>query len=671
LKINKNIYYLFFVAWFFFSAENVFAQTISLPSFFSDNMVLQQKTIVTLWGKAPGSTSITVKADWQQACTTQTDSSGNWNVALNTPSAGGPYHLSIKAGNEILLLKNILIGEVWLCSGQSNMEMPLKGYSFRDTVFNASAEIKSAHYPEIRMFTVKKTISLTPTNDCNGSWKEAISPQVEEFSATAYFFGEKLYETLKVPIGLIHTSWEGTPIEAWMSAEALQMYPEYKSLQEDYALLSGKKIIPWLKKHDQIDVKKKEYGLTPWSDLNFADSSFSQSSLEDFEWPRTMQPLGEAPKLDGFNGAVWFRKTVDLPESWNAQELILRLPVAREINQLWINGVELEQPYAVSKEERSYKIPGSLVKAGKLLVAIRIIDRYTTTGKSKTEDPVLILKKESAQKITLSGYWRFLPVAVLEGSVFHIFNHYTRDYLMPTAMTSPKPVLPSLLYNTMIHPLASYKIKGFIWYQGESNITQADRYDQYLKSMVDSWRKLWQEELPFYFVQIAPYQYSGAQRTEAAALRGAQWKAQRAMEHTGMAVTLDIGDLRQIHPCRKKEVGERLALWALVKDYHQSNVYSGPSYRLQTIEGNKIRLEFDCAEKGLIVKDDSLSGFEIAGADKQFISAYATIEGQTVVVYHNSLSSPLYVRYAWRNGSKATLFNKNGLPAGTFTTEEK
>lgn len=656
----------------------LFGQNVVLPSFFSDNMVLQQRTTVMVWGWAFRNDEISVKPSWvnSKEVKARADSSGKWFVNIQTPEAGGPYTLSVKGAGSDITIKNILIGEVWLCSGQSNMEMPMRGWPPNDTILGSSYEIRTANNPKIRMFTVNRALSIEPSNSCRGSWEEANSEKVKEYSATAYFFGKKLFEELNVPIGLIHTSWGGTPVEAWIGQDALSIYPEYKNIKSIYRQIAGeqKERDAWLEKHPRIDLSQKPVDQR-WENLDFQDSICSQPDLYDFEWERMKLPvLWEKTALAEFDGAIWFRKTIDIPAAWANKELLLRLPGIDDIDRTFVNGVlvgkmEKDGLYNVP---RHYTVPASLVKAGKLLIAVRVIDYQGGGGIWDTKSPMdIIVKKDTTKKIVLSGYWRYLPVAEYHHNLFYIFDSKTREYQMRgVASKNPNPSLPSVLYNAMINPIAPYKVKGFIWYQGESNVGQAAKYTGYLTSMVESWRKAWGEELPFYFVQIAPYRYNGVDKFESGELRNAQWQALKTIKKSGMAVTLDVGDVKNIHPCQKKPVGERLARLALAKDYGRKIYYSGPSYLSRKIEGNKIRLTFDNVERGLEKKGDSLRGFEIAGADKKFEKAEALIENNTVVVYSSKVERPLYVRYAWYNSSEATLFNKEGLPTATFTTEQ-
>lgn len=675
IKIFQNIIFKLSAVVFFFLNLSGFSQSLSLSSIFSDNMVLQQKTKINIWGWSFKDDQITIKASWGQVVSVNVDQSGKWITTLTTKDASGPYEIIVTGKSNEIKIKNILIGEVWLCSGQSNMEMTFSGWPPKDTVFNAIEEITKIGNSKIRMFTVEKTYSLKPERQCNGSWKEADSESLKKFSATAYYFGNELYKQLNVPIGLINASWEGTQIKSWTSMEALSIYPEFTALKEDFQQLNGGQSAKeqWLEKHSKINLPKATSDVM-WEKLDFLDSVCATTNYSDLEWERIVLPTQwEKTSLGEFDGAVWFRKWVDIPNLWKGKPLQINIPEVDDMDQAWVNGVKVGAVKKVGygQTTRNYELPASLITSTKVLLAIRIIDYKGTGGILDTKVPMsLRLKQDTSQKIILSGKWKYLVVAEYKNHTFYIFDINNREYQSRVTSNTMGANTPSVLYNSMIYPLAPYSIKGIIWYQGESNIGSAKRYISYMSSMVKDWRRLWEgKEIPFYYVQVAPYKYSGVLNIESAVFRNAQRLAMDSIKSSGMVVTLDIGDVTIIHPSKKKEVGVRLAYWALAKEYQKSIAYSGPLYKSFKIESTKIRLEFEYAENGLVAKDLSLKGFEIAGADKKYVPATAKIENNTVVVYSDKIERPLFVRYAWRNGSEASLLNKEGLPASTFATE--
>lgn len=489
--------------------HSVFAD-IKLPALFADNMVFQQKENVVLWGWAEPGEKIEILASWsKKSLKTKADEQGNWQVKMETPGAGGPYALKFRGNNEIEI-ENVFLGEVWLCSGQSNMHFPVakaEDGGWATGVIDYEKEIPKANYPKIRMFTVEREVADEPKKDVVGSWEVCSPATVGEFSAVAYFFAKEIHKATGLPVGLINSSWGGTPAESWTKKEILESEPEFLSILENYA-----------------------------------------QALEDY--PEAMEAF-----------QVRF-------DAWKAE--------------------------AEAAKARGEKVKGA-----------------------------------------------------------------PREPIGPTHNKSPYK-----LYNAMIHPLVPYTIKGVIWYQGESN---ADRHEQYSKlfpAMIKNWRDDWGSEFPFYFVQIAPH------RSQGPGIRDAQLHTMHTVPGTGMVVTTDWGDSLDIHPRNKQVVGKRLALWALAKDYGKKDiVYSGPIYKSMEIEGNKIILAFDYAEKGLEAKDGALKEFTIAGEDQQFVPAKAVIDGNKVVVSADGISNPKAVRFAWKKIPEPNFFNTAGLPGSPFRTD--
>ncbi|MCM4153788.1 sialate O-acetylesterase [Arenibacter sp. N53] len=447
-------------------AGNTYGE-IWLPSILSDNMVLQQESDVTIWGWTTStSEEVTVYGTWNNEKVTTKAFQGVWSLKLTTPKAGGTYSVMVE-GHEKLELKNVLIGEVWLGSGQSNMQ-----WTPKNGLENVEEEIKNAKYPEIRFFQVAQQISDNPQDQLKGKWEVCTPETMAKFSSVAYFFGRELHQNLSIPVGLINSSWGGTPVEVWLKSELI------------------------------------------------------------------------------------------------------------------------------------------------------------------TEDTEL---KEAAEKLNAVAWW---------------------------------PNNPGLAYNAMIHPITKFNIAGCIWYQGESNRVNPDSYYKSFPLMIKSWREEWGKELPFYFVQIAPYKYDDPNATDAAHVRDAQLYTMNNLANTGMVVTNDIGNLENIHPINKQEVGHRLALWALAKTYGKEGLdYSGPVYTSMEIKKNKIILNFNHAENGLMKKGKELLEFYIAGEDQVLYPAKAKINGKTVVVSSSKVKNPVAVRFAFTNGALPNLYNSGGLPASAFRTD--
>ncbi len=478
---------------------------VRLPAVIGSDMVLQQRFEAPLWGwSGPGQT-VYVRASWlwtyRQAKAAE---DGRWQVVLPTPAAGGPYRITVAEGDGAIVLENILIGEVWVCSGQSNMQWSVSNSN------SPEQEIANATFPDIRLFHVERKVAETPQQDCQGTWRPCSPETVSGFSAVAYFFGREIHRELKVPVGLIHTSWGGTPSEAWTRREVLNGDNDFKPILERYQKV-----------------------LDTWEQIQ-ADY---QQRIE--EWKKvSAQAKSDGTRAPAYPG----------------------------------------QPYG----------PGH-------------------------------------------------------------------------------PHSPGGLYNAMIAPLIPYGIRGAIWYQGESNAGRAYQYRTLFPAMIDNWRSDWKQgEFPFYFVQIAPY------KGQTPEIREAQLIALRNTKNTGMAVTMDIGDPEDIHPRNKQDVGKRLALWAMAKTYdYEGIVYSGPLYKGMKVEGDRIRLFFDYADGGLVAKDGPLTHFIIAEEQGDFVEATAVVDGETVLVSSDQITKPAAVRYGWQNAAEPNLFNKAGLPASPFRTDER
>jgi sialate O-acetylesterase len=650
------------------------ANSLWLPSIFSDNMVLQQQTEVPFWGKSSPSAKIMISTSWGVKATATADEKGKWKVEVKTPKAGGPYAITITGDGITKQISNILIGEVWICSGQSNMEMPLAGWPPRDTILGSYKEISTANNPNLRTFTVKKAYSIAPIDTCNGDWV-AFNPQTAgSYSATAYFFGKKLYETLKVPIGLIHTSWGGTPAEAWTTQEALKNFPEYSeflskvnSVKDEYDALCN-----WIKNHPRVNFTTKNDN-NRWKDLDLKDSQCSYATFDDSKWGDMELPgLWEQSKLGEFDGIVWFRKEIEIPKTWEGKDLELSVAMADDMDATYFNGTKVggyEAP-GFWQTPRKYVVPSQLVKAGKAVIAVRVIDTQGGGGIWGNADQMYIKPVGSNEIIKIAGTWKYLPVGELLSDVIYIYGVNNKEFFSrPKISIVPGPYLPSVLYNAMVSPLVPYSVRGAIWYQGEANVGRATQYVKLFPAMIQSWRTVWnQPDMPFYYVQIAPYEYSGADSDESAWLRDAQRRS-LTLNNTGMAVTLDVATVKNIHPPYKKEVGERLALWALANTYQQKIECSGPLFQKAEANGDHLIVTFSHVGKGLLLKTASPKEFEIAGADGKFVPASVKIENNKLIVWNAAVKNPVNVRYAFKNGSQAELFNVDGLPASSFTSE--
>ena len=653
----KRVFMISLLSVFFFASSCSWfakpAAEISIPSLFTDNMVLQQNQASPVWGKATPGGKVKVVFNNEKK-TAVADDNGDWMVKLHPGAAGGPFELLI-IGGDTTVLKNVMVGEVWVCSGQSNMEMPLAGWG---KVLNYEQEVANANYPNIRLFQVRHATSLKPQEDVDAEpWQECSPETVPLFSAVAYFFGRHLFNELNVPIGLIHTSWGGTIAEAWTAPDFLaQMADFVQAMQErDNAVKSEeeqraeyeKKLQKWQQTLDSL-VQRAAAGGPAWE----------QPDVIDADWAAMQLPvLWEKAGLPGFDGIVWFRKTIHIPADLAGQECTLSLGPVDDQDVTFVNGQRIGAT-DVYDAPRKYNIPAGVLHPGANVVAVRVLD-YGGGGGIWGAAEQMWLQSAAGDRISLAGAWKYKTSVSMED-------------VPPRPQSPDTPNRPAVLYNAMLEPLMPFAIRGAIWYQGESNVGRAWQYRELFPTMITSWRTHWgQGNFPFLFVQLANWREVREQPTESAwaELREAQLLT-LSLPNTGMATAIDIGDAEDIHPKNKQEVGRRLALNALAKVYGKDVVYSGPVYKSMSIEGDKIRLSFDHVDGGLVSKGGVLTGFAIAGEDSQFVWANAQIDGETVVVSNPEIRHPLAVRYAWADNPLCNLYNKAGLPASPFRTDD-
>ena len=636
-------------------------------------MVLQQRMRVPIWGKGVPSIRVTVKGSWGHKSNTVVGPDSMWSLKLATPGAGGPYEISIRLGDSTITFKDVLIGEVWLCSGQSNMEMPLEGWPPNDTIWNSASAIEHSFNPKIRLYDVQRNCAVVPLSECVGGWRVCSPSSVCSFSASAYFFGRRLFESLKVPIGLIEASWGGTPVEAWMSKGMLSKFGEYTTMlaKIDECRESLLELSQWLSQRPTINVTTRP-PLEKWEGLQFQDEDCSKRDFPDSTWHEMSLPTyWERASLGEFDGAVWFRKQVAVPSQWIGKTLSLHLGPVDDMDETYVNGKKVGETMKDGfwKMERVYIIPSAVANDSVLSIAVRVVDTQGGGGMWGDGKPMFISSDSGAITIPLEGTWKYLPVAEYRAGTFFVFgandNQFKNRPKLPMDFSAYSP---TALFNGMISPIIPFAIKGVIWYQGESNTDKPSLYKETFPAMIEDWRKAFHlGDFPFYYVQIAPYSYGG--QTNSQLLREAQFQSLK-VKNTGMAVTLDIGNPKNIHPANKKEVGTRLALWALGKTYGKKVAWSGPLFKsMKTVKGTLV-LSFDHVGKGLVLRDqESDQNFTIAGEDKVFRKAKVKVNGKNLVVFHPDIHDPLAVRYAWSDTSQGTLFNKEGLPASSFRTD--
>ena len=653
---------------------------VELSPLFTDNMVFQQNVLAPVWGKAAPGARVTVTPSWDgrtYSCTAYAD--GRWSVGIETPEGSYErYTVTISDGKPVVL-QNVLVGEVWLCSGQSNMEMPVE--SWRAVRVNKDDIQNAADYPYLRLLYVTKTTGMSP-RDCfdaeNGGWTESLPKTVRGFSAVAYYYGRALQQELKVPVGVIESCWGGTIIEAWMSAEALSSYPEMAPKIAQVAKLAEtetdrentfKKEMARFVAQAKADDKGFAGGKAPWAARSYDDSSWGTMKL-----PEKIQTLWPST-----NGVFWFRKEVEIPSSWAGRNLTLSLGPVDDYDETYFNG-KLVGTGEVWNMAREYVIPGKMVKAGKSVLCIRVTDDHGDGGLYGAADQ-LYLEGPDGTQIRLDGEWKVKK---------------SLDFGSRKVSTAREPNLASVLYNAMVKPLVPFAIKGAIWYQGESNAGKAYRYRDLMSAMVLDWRSAWGYDFPFYITQITGYHEVSPVPGEFswAELREAQSIAASALDAADVACIIDLGEAEDVHPVRKKEVGDRLALLALANDYGREVISSGPRFESYRIGHGNIRVRFTSVADGLkavpsgslagarygsqalgydIVKRaerGEVTGFQIAGADRVWHWATADIEGDEVIVYSEDVPHPVAVRYGWADNPVCNLFNSTGLPAHPFRTDD-
>ncbi len=620
---------------------------IRLPRIIGSGMVLQQKQVVPIWGWASPRERITIEFNGQ-LIKTRAGKDGKWRVELAAMEAGGPFVMTL-SGKNTLTLDDILIGEVWICSGQSNMQWTVSSSN------DAEQEIAAADYPNIRLFSVERKIQLVPTDDlAKGEWQACSPTTLPDFSAVAYFFGRDLQDNLQVPIGLIHTSWGGTNIETWTSGPTITQIEGFEQSTEGLTV----EAMQAMKAEQAARFQKilDEFGDSEGGIEN-GKAVWAAPSLDESDWKEMEVPgLWEGKGLDGIDGVIWFRKTIALSESAAKTDGMIHLGPIDDNEITWINGHQIGFTNAYN-EPRNYAVSADHLHPGKNVITIRVEDTGGGGGLYGSADEMKLTLGNI--EIPLAGNWKYrISPAGLE---------------LNSAGMGPNDK-PTLLFNGMINPLIPYAFQGAIWYQGESNASRAYQYRELFPALIRDWRRYWNRDFPFLFVQLANFkeQKLTPDDSDWAELREAQTMT-LAEPHTGMALAIDIGEADDIHPRNKQDVGSRLALSARKVAYGQDIIHSGPQYASMEVKGKAIEITFDYVGEGLMAFEDKygyLRGFSIAGEDQQFQWAQAEIIGNKVRVFNPAISNPVAVRYAWAdNPADANLYNATGLPAVPFRTD--
>jgi sialate O-acetylesterase len=617
--------------------------SLQLATIFADHMVLQRNKTIVIWGHAAADESVKVSLlkdqDLVVTQQTQANQNGQWQVTLPARTAGGPFTIKVNQADNTVLIKDVLIGDVWLASGQSNMEWNLAG-----NTTNWQQEVATSDFPNIRFLKVEKKYSATAQNDIASSgWKVASPATSGGFSAIAWHFAKHYYQHTGIPVAVIDSTWGGTPAEAWTSAKALQTIHGYQADASDM-LQNAQKWQQEFNHNNELEELKWQILDSPNA---YADGKILKADFDDSQWSKTILPTMENKPLSDI---VWARKHLQLSE----QPTSVKLDIGdlNQIGRVFING---QQVYLESWQDttKEVEIPAAVLHPGDNIIVIRAVNGW--------DNKVLIGKNErfylrlDNTKLDLSGQW--------------LVSNDVEPHMPDVKFYNWKP---GVLFNAMIHPLLNYPIAGVIWYQGENNVGVNALYSELFKGLINDWRAQWQQpDMPFLFVQLASFlkQQDQPVNSDWALLREAQASALE-LPNTGMAVTIDIGDANDIHPRNKADVGERLWRAAQHIVLNEDVPYSGPSLEMvkaKNLAGkNVLVLSYQHIDGGLTVAGDNLLGFAIAGSDGKFVNADAKIEGDTVIVSAGKVKQPVSVRYAWADNSPANLYNAAHLPALPF-----
>ncbi|MCI2244601.1 9-O-acetylesterase [Xanthomonas sp. PPL568] len=619
-----------------------------LHPLFQDHAVLQRDRPMPVWGHAaPGATVSVTFA--RQSVSARADADGRWRATLKPIAAGGPYDMTVRAGQERQVVRDVLIGDVWLCSGQSNMELPVW------RALDASRELAAATQPSIRLFAVPKAAAVTPQEAFAAAvaWQPASPQTVREFSAACFYFARELQKTVKVPMGLIQAAWGGARIEAWTSADALRAQGGMDAALDVLALYATDPVAAsarWGRHWQQWWSTRAgaKPGDTPW-----------QPGAGRTGWQDAPAALGAwerwgVPALADYNGTVWYRTQVTLTAAQAAQGARLVLGPVDETDMTWVNGVAVGSQNAPS-DPRRYALAPGLLKAGRNTVVVNVLDTYGEGGLAGPASAQAV-ELEDGTRIVLDAPWQY-----------RVAPDPQSPPLAPWHAASGM----STLYNGMIAPLGAYGLRGMLWYQGESNTGDGAAYATRLSGLRDDWRRQFGTALPLLVVQLAGYGRPPRAPAESgwAQVREAQRRVAAEDPHSGLAVAIDIGDAYDIHPPNKQELGRRLAQAARHVVYGERALApSGPTPRAASRTQGTVRIAFDDVVGALVTTGaNGPIGFELCDAQAQHCTyADAALDGRTVVLRSPQAATATRIRYCWADGPVCTLGDSSGAPAGPF-----
>ena len=644
--LTTVIYSLLLCATFWCCSE-VHSQHTKLPfvhPLFSDDMVLQRDKPISIWGWTKAGETVSVEVNGQTR-SARADHDGRWQTTIGPFPAGGPHTLTVR-GKKTIELTDVLVGDVWICSGQSNMQWSVAASN------DAENEIANANHPRLRLFKTPMRIALEPQSTVDASWMKCQPETIAQFSAVGYYFGRDLQEEIDVPIGLIQSAWGGTVAEAWTSAGSLKSMGDFDEALANFEeareqTISGKSQMPksvmrWVNKNDPAPKANA------WRKNAFDDTQWQSMTLPG-RWEESTS------SLSAYDGTVWFRKTFTMPSDWQSEKATLHLAAVDDADVTWVNG-KLVGATNGWNDRRKYQV-GSHLQAGENTVTVLAYDQHGGGGIHGNAD-ALKIQTQSGKVVSLAGDWRYRkgrPIGELKR--------------FPPSGIGTNPNVVTVLNNGMLAPLTPFGIRGATWYQGESNAGRPEQYGRLLPTMIRDWRQQFdQGDFPFLIVQLANYMKIQESPSQSgwADLREAQRATAASDPQVGLAVITDIGEANDIHPRNKQDVGRRLARQALQIAYGRDIVAAGPTAKSFEVSDHSIHVSFDEIGTGLQAHGDSLNGFAIAAADGDFVWATAVIKGDKVVCSSDEIEKPMRLRYNWANNPIGNLFNSEGLPAGPF-----